>query len=157
MNFADAAITYGPNGIRCGCGKPAHSNLSPCDGPEAWRPAGPLTAEQLAAITARHEAATPGLWEPYTEYGPNFVANQTGQHMLGVGDLDFGTGQQADADRDFVRQAHADITALLAENARLREENEHLRGYIVTAGKITRDRTTAPEARIAELDEMFNG
>lgn len=38
MNFADMAITYGANGIRCGCGKPAHSNLSPCDGPEAWRP-----------------------------------------------------------------------------------------------------------------------
>lgn len=27
---ADAAITYGPNGIRCGCGRDAHSNLSPC-------------------------------------------------------------------------------------------------------------------------------
>ncbi|RAG81955.1 hypothetical protein DN069_29995 [Streptacidiphilus pinicola] len=34
MNFVDASITYGENGIRCGCGSPAHSNLSPCDGPD---------------------------------------------------------------------------------------------------------------------------
>lgn len=27
---ADAGITYGPTGIRCGCGRDAHSNLSPC-------------------------------------------------------------------------------------------------------------------------------
>jgi hypothetical protein len=30
MTTNDAGITYGPNGIRCGCGKDAHSNLSPC-------------------------------------------------------------------------------------------------------------------------------
>ena len=30
LSFADAAITYGPTGIRCGCGRDAHSNLSPC-------------------------------------------------------------------------------------------------------------------------------
>ncbi|MCW2903518.1 MAG: hypothetical protein JWO67_5783 [Streptosporangiaceae bacterium] len=30
FTLADAAITYGPTGIRCGCGRDAHSNLSPC-------------------------------------------------------------------------------------------------------------------------------
>lgn len=29
--LADASITYGPTGVRCGCGRDAHSNLSPCD------------------------------------------------------------------------------------------------------------------------------
>lgn len=35
LTLADAAITYGPTGIRCGCGRDAHSNLSPCHDPEA--------------------------------------------------------------------------------------------------------------------------
>jgi hypothetical protein len=30
LPLADAAITYGPAGVRCGCGRDAHSNLSPC-------------------------------------------------------------------------------------------------------------------------------
>lgn len=30
MTIEDAAITYGPTGVRCGCGRDAHSNLSPC-------------------------------------------------------------------------------------------------------------------------------
>ena len=30
LSLADAAITYGPTGVRCGCGRDAHSNLSPC-------------------------------------------------------------------------------------------------------------------------------
>lgn len=30
LPLADAAITYGPSGVRCGCGRDAHSNLSPC-------------------------------------------------------------------------------------------------------------------------------
>lgn len=30
LPFADAAITYGPTGVRCGCSRDAHSNLSPC-------------------------------------------------------------------------------------------------------------------------------
>ena len=29
-NFEGDPITYGPTGIRCGCGKDAHSNLVPC-------------------------------------------------------------------------------------------------------------------------------
>lgn len=30
LPLADASITYGPTGVRCGCGRDAHSNLSPC-------------------------------------------------------------------------------------------------------------------------------
>lgn len=49
------------------------------------------------------------------------------------------------------------LPALIAELRYLRDENEHLRGYIVTAAKITRDRDATPEDLIAELDELFNG
>lgn len=30
LPLTDAGITYGPTGVRCGCGRDAHSNLSPC-------------------------------------------------------------------------------------------------------------------------------
>lgn len=39
LPFADAAITYGPTGVRCGCGRDAHSNLSPCREEEVADPA----------------------------------------------------------------------------------------------------------------------
>lgn len=54
MNFADAAITYGENGIRCGCGKPAHSNLVACA----------ISDEELAALTTLLAApnVAPGPW-----------------------------------------------------------------------------------------------
>lgn len=74
----------------------------------------------LAPIEARATAATTGPWERHPQYGPHFLANITGAYLEGVGDLNFGTGEQADADEEFVRHAQPDVTALIAEVKRLR-------------------------------------
>lgn len=90
----------------------------------------PLTGQQLTEIDARRQAATPGPWSPYTVHGPTFYANVSGPYLRGVGDLDFGIGEQAEADKEFVRHAREDVDALLAEVHRLRarladEERQH--------------------------------
>ncbi|MGW4505761.1 hypothetical protein ACWENO_14085 [Streptomyces sp. NPDC004436] len=73
-----------------------------------------MTADdRLAEITARHRAATKGPWEQYPEFGPSFYAYLGGSYLQGVGDLNFGDGDAADADRAFVLGAHADIAWLL--------------------------------------------
>ena len=82
----------------------------------------PPTDEQLNQIEARAGAATPGPWERYEEYGPTFYANVSGEYLRGVGDFNFGVGEQADADEAFVRHAPEDVRVLLAEVRRLRDE-----------------------------------
>lgn len=74
----------------------------------------------LAPIEARATAATRGPWERHPQYGPHFLANITGAYLEGVGDLNFGTGEQADADEEFVRHAQPDVIVLVAEVRRLR-------------------------------------
>lgn len=37
-------LAYGPSGYVCGCGKPAHSNLTPCQADEEPKPAEPAPA-----------------------------------------------------------------------------------------------------------------
>ncbi|KAF2774664.1 hypothetical protein [Streptomyces sp. OM5714] len=81
-----------------------------------------LTSQQLTDIEARANAATPGPWEHYTQYGPTFFANTTGPYLQGVGDLNFGEGEQARADEEFVVHAPEDVRALLAEVRRLQDE-----------------------------------
>jgi hypothetical protein len=76
----------------------------------------------LDSIEARANAATPGPWDRYPQYGAHFYANTTGEHLTGIGDLNFGDGEQADADEAFVRHAREDVDALLAEVHRLRAE-----------------------------------
>jgi hypothetical protein len=71
-------------------------------------------ADRLNAIRTRANAATEGPWERYAEYGDNFFANTTGSHLQGVGDLNFGAGEQAEADEALVTHAQQDITWLLA-------------------------------------------
>lgn len=70
--------------------------------------------DRLSAIRARASSATEGPWERYTEYGPNFYANVTGPHLQGVGDFNFGQGDQAEADEALVTHAQKDIAWLLA-------------------------------------------
>lgn len=84
----------------------------------------PLTNQQLDldAIEARARAATDGPWERYEEYGPTFFANISGSHLQGVGDFNFGVGEQAEADEAFVRHAPEDVAALVAEVRRLRAQ-----------------------------------
>ncbi|MGW4043002.1 hypothetical protein [Streptomyces sp. NPDC004721] len=78
--------------------------------------------EQLAEIEARVTAATDGPWERYTGYGPHFYANTAGPYLRGVGDLNFGVGDQAAADEEFVRHAAEDVRTLLVEVRRQRAE-----------------------------------
>lgn len=85
-------------------------------------PAAPADGDLLDAIAARAAAATPGPWAPYPAYGPNFWANATGLQLRGIGDLNFGDGEEAAADEEFVRHAREDVDTLLAEVRRLRDE-----------------------------------
>jgi hypothetical protein len=80
-----------------------------------------MTTQPLdtAAIQARHDAATSGTWYLQPNYGPDFVAAESAGYEHGVGTLDFGVGDQADADREFVLNAHTDMGQLLARVARL--------------------------------------
>ena len=81
------------------------------------------TAEDtLASIRNRAKAATEGPWERYPEYGPTFFANVTGSHLQGVGDFNFGVGDQAEADETLVRHAHEDIAYLLARVAQMEQQ-----------------------------------
>jgi hypothetical protein len=86
----------------------------------------PLTAEQLAEIEARATAATDGPWVPYSTHGPYFYANVSGPYLQGIGDLNFGEGEQAEADKTFVRHAQQDVTALLAYVRRLQGQRKYL-------------------------------
>lgn len=81
-----------------------------------------LTDQQHADIEARAEAATPGPWEEHTQYGPHFYAYLRGPYLRGVGTLNFGDGEDAEADREFVLHARSDVPALLAELRRLKAE-----------------------------------
>jgi hypothetical protein len=86
----------------------------------------PITEQQLADIEARTLAATPGPWQPYPDYGPTFYANTSGEYLRGVGDFNFGAGEQAEADEEFVKHAQQDVTALLAEIRRLKGQRKYL-------------------------------
>jgi hypothetical protein len=88
----------------------------------------PLSEQQLAEIAARAEAATPGPWEPYTEYGLTFYANVRGEYLRGVGDINLGVGEQAEADLAFVLAAREDVPALLDEVERLGKVEDDLTG-----------------------------
>lgn len=120
MNLADAAITYGENGIPCGCGKPAHSNLVACDGPEAWRPTtAPLTDEQLEAVQQTlHDHLGPDWTQDYiegTSDEPAYyrVATATGTVVATVPDW-------AGSIAMFLVEAHDYVPKLLTEITRLR-------------------------------------
>lgn len=93
-------------------------------------------AADLAAIAARANAATPGPWEPCPEYGPNFYAYFGGSHLQLIGDISFGEGEQADADREFVLHARTDVPALLARVAELEAQAATTRAEAIQAAKL---------------------
>jgi hypothetical protein len=76
----------------------------------------------LDPIRQRHEAATSGTWYLQPNYGPDFVAAEIAGYEHGIGTLNFGDGDQADADRDFVLNAHTDMSQLIAEVEQLRAQ-----------------------------------
>jgi hypothetical protein len=86
-----------------------------------------LTPEREAEIAARAEAATPGPWEEHPKYGSHFFAYLGGSYLRGVGTLNFGEGDGADADRALTVNAQTDLTALLAELAAVRAERDQAR------------------------------
>lgn len=91
----------------------------------------------LDAIQARHAAATGGNWryEAYAglgEYGVLGAAN------IPIGRLDFGHGDQADADRDFVLNAHRDVAQLLARVRQLEDELAEAHAATETNREISR-------------------
>lgn len=92
-----------------------------------------LTAQQLDDIQTRANAATPGPWEEHKPYGPDFYAYLRGPYLRGVGTLNFGDGEGAEADREFVKHAREDVDALLAEIHRLRAHVAELEGPAVYA------------------------
>lgn len=81
----------------------------------------------LDAIETRANNATEGPWERYEDYGPTFFANVSGEYLRGVGDLNFGVGEQAAADEEFVKHAVTDVRQLIAYARRLRAALEEIR------------------------------
>jgi len=76
----------------------------------------------LDPIRQRHQAATGGHWHlnrGSVDFDPNFVFAEHHGYEHGIGSLDFGDGDQADADREFVLNAHTDMGQLIAEVERL--------------------------------------
>lgn len=73
------------------------------------------TTDRLADIKAREEIATPGPWEPHTECGEHFYAYLGGSYLRGVGTLNFGDGEDADADREFTLKARTDVPWLVEQ------------------------------------------
>lgn len=80
----------------------------------------PLTEEQLAAIKARAEAATPGPWQRFTPYGIG-VESGNGPVPLKVA----WAAQENDA--AFISAAREDVPALLEEVERLRKQLDGLK------------------------------
>ena len=110
-----------------------------------------LSPQREAEIASRAEAATPGPWELYEGYGKDYYAWMRGGHLRGVGTLDFGEGDDAEADRAFVLNAREDVDLLLAELAAVRAERDRYRAAWQSASfraeargegilRITRDR-----------------
>lgn len=119
-----------------------------------------LTDEQIIALTALLTApgvaATPWTADSHEIYQAH-PTNEllTGQWVGETCNVDLDDSGAANA--ALIVAAVNALPGLLDEIARLRSEYERFRGYIVDAGRITRDRATPAEDRIAELDEMFNG
>jgi hypothetical protein len=88
-----------------------------------------LTPQREAEIQQRAEAATPGPWEEHTQYGEHFYAYLGGSYLRGVGTLNFGEGEDAEADKALTVNAREDIRALLAELAAVRAEREESQQY----------------------------
>ncbi|TGB11597.1 hypothetical protein [Streptomyces sp. MZ04] len=102
-----------------------------------------LSPERETEIRNRAEAATPGPWVEYADYGKDFYAYTGGPYLRGVGTLNLGDGEDADADREFITHAAEDVPALLAELAAARAERVEARKRVDELEKV------AVEARAA--------
>ncbi|MFF1684657.1 hypothetical protein [Streptomyces sp. NPDC058254] len=89
-----------------------------------------LSPQREADIAARAQAATPAPWERAENHGKHFYAYLGGSYMRGVGTLNFGEGDDAEADRAFVLNAREDVDLLLAELAAVRAERDEARAEL---------------------------
>lgn len=83
----------------------------------------PLTAEQLAEIKARAEAATPGPWKRFRMDRFSINNEPLEKHICGV-------SQESEHDAAFIAHAREDIPALLAEVERLRKQLDGLKKIV---------------------------
>lgn len=107
-----------------------------------------LSIARIAEIQQRAEAATPGPWEEHAAYGENFYAYLGGPYLRGVGTLNFGDGDDAEADKALTVNAREDIRALLSELFTVRAELRVARGRVAeleaAAKEIQRLHTDSP-------------
>ncbi|MFD8254672.1 hypothetical protein [Streptomyces werraensis] len=89
-----------------------------------------LSIARIAEIQQRVDAATPGPWEEHAAYGENFYAYLGGPYLRGVGTLNFGDGDDAEADKALTVNAREDIRALLSELFTVRAELRVARGRV---------------------------
>ena len=76
-----------------------------------------MTPEQLAALKALADAATPGPWEEVAESGEWWI---TGPDIYNDAVMTTNASEISQADADFICAARAAVPALLAEVERLR-------------------------------------
>lgn len=113
-----------------------------------------MTPEELAAIRARCEAATPGLWTSYE----NREVSPEGYAVCGPTSTDIaylGITNQDSYDADFIAYARTDVPKLLDEVSRLTAENARLRA-VRDAAAAWRDNVDAgsPECDVAMVQSM---
>lgn len=118
----------------------------------------PMSHERLARIRKVHASATPGPWHFYKQYGPFFLGHEHHGYLNGIGQLEFGEGDQAKADRAFVRQSPEFVAELLAEVDRLRSACRNpdftcLSGEYCDGCQASDDARTAMERELRDLRE----
>ncbi len=107
--------------------------------------------EQLAAIRARRDAVTPGVWSASWAWGKSGeVYNAWAEAPFTSGTCLEDVAPQAEADATFIAAAPADIDALLAMVDALTGERDALAARLAAANR----QIVANEARIAELTRL---
>jgi len=112
-----------------------------------------LSIARIAEIQQRVDAATPGPWEEHAAYGENFYAYLGGPYLRGVGTLNFGDGDDAEADKALTVNAREDIRALLSELFTVRAELRVARGRVA---ELEAKAATARTEAIADVGDWLD-
>ena len=126
-----------------------------------------LTADELAAIRARCEAATSGPWraiEPINRAKHNYrmvVAYAAEEDKPGGDDpwgwiADLGNSSYGLADAEFIAHAREDVPALLADRDALTVENERLAAALENAAHWLEPQPDKPFAGILEARRVIS-
>jgi hypothetical protein len=110
----------------------------------------PLTHEELAAIAARAEAATPGPWK--SEMGNVYPDSPEGEVQLDYMAVAYDITRE-DNDGPFIAHARTDIPRLLATIERLRKDAlDWLDDYAEAKRSVIGETSDAPDRDIAEFE-----